>query len=202
MSASIDATSAARLRALLAELEAFLSDQAAVVLGCGAIAGDPATLDGVDRAYYDDLVRLAAACAAAEAAFAAGEDGAAIDPSSQTATLDFAALRVANAARQKEWDPDARLGLLFFAVAMAGEAGEACNVVKKIERKRLGLPGSYATLDKLAEELADVVIYADLVAASVGLDLGAAVRSKFNATSKKLGMATYLAESADQEAAP
>lgn len=102
-------------------------------------------------------------------------------------------LREANEARQREWDADNRISLSYRGNEMAGEVGEACNVIKKLERERLGIRGSRATQGQLAEELADVVICADLIAMSAGIDLDAAVRAKFNATSEKVGLKTRLA---------
>ena len=93
-------------------------------------------------------------------------------------------LRQANLARNKEWDPNGKIDLLFRGVEFAGESGEVCNEIKKIVRQRLGLRGSRTTLDKLAEELADTVICADLIAMHCGIDLIGAVRKKFNATSE------------------
>jgi len=78
------------------------------------------------------------------------------------------ALRDANAARQAEWDPAGQLRLAFTLIELGGEVGEALNLVKKLERERLGLMGSRATLGQLAEELADVVICADLAAMRLG----------------------------------
>lgn len=101
-------------------------------------------------------------------------------------------LREANAARQAEWDVDNRITLAYRGNEMAGEVGEACNVIKKLERERLGIRGSRDTIEHLAEELADVVICADLVAMGAGVDLDAAVRDKFNATSEKNGLKTRL----------
>lgn len=80
-----------------------------------------------------------------------------------------------------------------WACAMAGEAGEACNVAKKMKRLVEGSntakdPQSYAEFCVLmAEELADVVIYADLLAARLGIDLGEAIVSKFNKVSDRMG---------------
>lgn len=75
--------------------------------------------------------------------------------------------------------------------ATAGELGEAANVAKKLNRVRDGIPGnaeSEATLRaNLADEIADAFIYLDLMAQSQGIDLGVAVRSKFDRTSKKIG---------------
>lgn len=104
----------------------------------------------------------------------------------------FMTLRAANSRRQREWDPNDHIGLAFRGNEMAGEVGEACNIIKKLERERLGIKGSRASLWQLAEELADVVICADLVAMTAGIDLGEAVRAKFNETSEKVGLKTRL----------
>lgn len=94
--------------------------------------------------------------------------------------VDFEQLRAANVTRSeqcffpvKEWTPTD------WATAMAGECGEACNLIKKNRR------GDPVELDAIGDELADVVLYADLLAARLGIDLGQAVRRKFNAVSKK-----------------
>lgn len=80
-------------------------------------------------------------------------------------------LRNATARRQAEWDPQQKLDHVFLANALAGEAGEACNVLKKIEREQAGAPGSRADLSDLAKELSDVVIYADALAMKLGAAL-------------------------------
>lgn len=102
-------------------------------------------------------------------------------------------LRSANIARQAEWDPGSQISLTYRGVELAGEVGEACNIIKKLERERLGIRGSRAKVDQLAEELADVVICTDLIALAEGIDLDAAVTAKFNATSEKVGLETRLA---------
>lgn len=106
----------------------------------------------------------------------------------------FTNLREANAARQAEWDKDERISLSYRGNELAGETGEACNIIKKLERERLGIRGSRATVDQLADELADVLICADLIALAEGIDLEAAVARKFNATSEKVGLSTRLAQ--------
>lgn len=106
----------------------------------------------------------------------------------------YGRLRDANEARQKEWDRDGKIDLSYRGNEMAGEVGEACNVIKKIERERRGIRGSRATLDQLADELADVVICADLIAMGEGIDLDAAVRRKFNKTSEANGLQTRMIE--------
>jgi NTP pyrophosphatase (non-canonical NTP hydrolase) len=107
---------------------------------------------------------------------------------------EYETLRAANVERQKEWDPHNDLTLAYRGNELAGEVGEACNVIKKLERERLGRRGSRATLDDLANELADAMICLDLIAMQVGIDLDAAVRKKFNATSEKLGLHIFMTE--------
>lgn len=101
-------------------------------------------------------------------------------------------LRKANVARNAEWDAGGKLSLSFRGNEIAGEVGEACNVIKKLDRERMGLVGSRDTIAHLAEELADVVICADLIAMHEGIDLAAAIEAKFNATSEKVGLKTRL----------
>ena len=110
----------------------------------------------------------------------------------QARGTNFDTLRSANRRRQKQWDPESKLDLAFKLLEMAGEAGEACNVGKKLLRQSLGLPGSRATLNDLAEELADVVVTADLVADIAGINLKQAIRRKFNKTSEKVGFHVHL----------
>ena len=101
-------------------------------------------------------------------------------------------LRSANIARQLEWDQGNQISASYRGNELAGEVGEACNVIKKLERERMGILGSRATVAELANELADVMICADLIAAHYGIDLEAAVQRKFNATSEKVGLSTRL----------
>lgn len=102
--------------------------------------------------------------------------------------VEFDDLRKANIERQAAWCPEQAPDLSFRGNELAGEVGEVCNVIKKLERERLGWRGSRDTVEHLAEELADVVICADLCALSAGIDLEAAVVAKFNATSEKVGL--------------
>lgn len=111
-------------------------------------------------------------------------------------SLSFADLRNANSARQKEWDPDDRITLAYRGNELGGECGEAQNVIKKIERERLGIRGTRATIDDLADELADLIICADLIAMQEGFDLDQSVWRKFNETSRKYNLATRLDQSA------
>lgn len=73
--------------------------------------------------------------------------------------------------------------------ALAGETGEACNLVKKLHR---GEPGDHVNVDDIGRELADVICYADMLAARLGLNLGEFVRRKFNEVSVKRGSPVRL----------
>ncbi|MCC5625995.1 MazG-like family protein [Nostoc sp. CHAB 5715] len=68
--------------------------------------------------------------------------------------------------------------------AVTGELGELASLIKKIER---GDFTKDAVQRQLSDELADVVIYLDILASRCGVDLGSAVASKFNLVSDKLG---------------
>lgn len=105
---------------------------------------------------------------------------------------EYSTLRAANAARQLEWDAGNQITAAYRGNELAGEVGEACNVIKKLERERMGIRGSRASVAELADELADVLICADLIALHYGIDLEAAVARKFNATSEKVGLSTML----------
>lgn len=111
------------------------------------------------------------------------------------ALMEFSTLREANEARQRDWCPEQLPDLSFRGNEIAGEVGEVCNVIKKLERERLGWRGSRDTIDHLAEELGDVVICASLIAIAAGIDLDSAVEAKFNATSEKVGLPHRLRRS-------
>ena len=99
-------------------------------------------------------------------------------------------LRKANKERHIEWAKGNELPLSFRGLELGGEAGEVCNELKKLERGRLGIAGGKTDLEGIREELADVIICADLVAMDLGIDLGEAIINKFNKTSDKYGLKT------------
>ena len=67
--------------------------------------------------------------------------------------------------------------------AVIGEIGEYANLRKKYER---GDFTSEYFLREARDELADVQCYLDILAASLGIDLGEATRSKFNRVSERV----------------
>lgn len=120
-------------------------------------------------------------------------------------SLTFGELGAVNRTRCQRWHPgfpdDAWTGA-DWSNAMQGEAGEAGNVVKKLRRAELDTKGALdpdvsTLLQKLGDEIADTVIYADLLAQYYGLDLAACIRRKFNAVSEREGFPERLAEVAD-----
>ena len=125
-------------------------------------------------------------------------------------------LRVKNASRLKRWHPPETepWSLADWSNAMCGEAGEAANMVKKLRRIETGtdtgpwsiphstVPGRQVQLDReqqsrilskgIGLELADTVIYADLLAQELtrlygGYDLSELIAVKFNAVSHREG---------------
>ena len=99
-------------------------------------------------------------------------------------------LRDANIRRHEEWAGDTEISLAFRGLELGGEAGEVLNEIKKLERERMGIAGGKTELEGLKEELADVLICADLIAMDLGIDLSDAVEKKFNGTSEKFGLKT------------
>ena len=127
--------------------------------------------------------------------------------------LDFVDLRNANERRAVEWKGgsigqevpalfalvelggevgEAVVEALVSVAALAGKVGNALNEGKKLARTEHGLRGGTTDIAPLRKELADVVICADLAARKYGIDLGEAVREKFNLTSEKHGFSTRL----------
>lgn len=92
--------------------------------------------------------------------------------------------RLANRARQLE-NPDRSrdFGLVDWSNALAGEAGEICNVTKKIKRDG----DSPAKRQALQDEIADVFTYLDILCSEAYIDLERAVRRKFNEVSDRFG---------------
>jgi len=85
-----------------------------------------------------------------------------------------------------------------WACAMAGEAGEVCNAVKKLRRLADGTntakdPQTESEAIKaIGAELADTIIYCDLLAARLGLDLSVEVQAKFNEVSRRMNSTVRL----------
>lgn len=108
--------------------------------------------------------------------------------------MNLQTLRVQNIRRCEEvfhplhdWSPTD------WACAMGGEAGEVLNAVKKLRRLSDGTntakdpQNATEAISKVADELADTIIYADLLAARLGINLSESVVKKFNEVSELRG---------------
>ncbi len=102
-------------------------------------------------------------------------------------SLTFDVLRAANIARQEEVEKfrNSDWKLSAWSNAVLGELGEAANIIKKMERKDFDSdPVKMAEAKaKLADELADVQCYLDILARKAGVNLGEATISKWNEVS-------------------
>lgn len=88
--------------------------------------------------------------------------------------------------------------------AIAGEIGElliVCNTVKKLIRFRDNVQGNFKPNEdlltlkiKAAEELADIIIYADLTLARLGFNSNDVIKQVFNFKSKQINSTIMLAE--------
>lgn len=97
------------------------------------------------------------------------------DRTMTTSSLTFSDFRKANVSRCLGWHPQ---GIKSWSssdwlTAVAGELGELASLIKMRNRERDGLPGNkFSPTDKrVADEIADVVTYLDLLAESLGWTL-------------------------------
>lgn len=104
-------------------------------------------------------------------------------------SLDFEHLRQKNQERLASAFPE-HLGCppVFWALCAAGEMGEACNAIKKHFLRKEVNP----TVLEIGYEIADVVIYLDLLASSLGFHLEDLVAEKFNIVSERKGCEVML----------
>lgn len=121
------------------------------------------------------------------------------------AQLSFSALRAANVERCKShYHPIDEWSLTDWMCCVSGEAGELAGVIKNIrraetEREENGHAIPRATLEQLGDEAADMIIYLDLLCARAGVNMGEAVRRKFNLVSRdRLNSTTLLPEATDE----
>ena len=110
--------------------------------------------------------------------------------------MTFREFQKINTDRAEEWHGINDWSISDWAVAMAGECGEACNIIKKMNRKRDSIKGAdlkwVGLHEALAEEIADTVTYAFLLAERCGLDMDDIVTRKFNKVSAKHGFSQKL----------
>lgn len=99
--------------------------------------------------------------------------------------LTFGRLRRENVARQDSYGSHGSgWSLTDWMTALAGEVGEAANIIKKVRRGDFTLEDARPAL---AAELADVVTYLDLLAAAAGIDLERATVEKWDEVAERIG---------------
>lgn len=92
-------------------------------------------------------------------------------------------LRILNPARCKAFGHSVEdMPLMFWSTAVAGEAGELCNIIKKVTRGD-SIPNYRVEVGK---EAADVVIYLDLLCTKIGIRLEDYIIIKFNEVSDRV----------------
>lgn len=110
-------------------------------------------------------------------------------------------------ARADRWFPIERWSGSDWATALAGETGEVCDVVKKLNRADVGRPGKNdppreELMHELGREIADVITYANLLAQRYGVDVAEACVKKFNDVSLREGFPERLELSVEHELEP
>lgn len=110
--------------------------------------------------------------------------------------LTFAAFHHANVTRCLKWHPGGinEWSPSDWLTAVTGELGELASLLKMRNRERDGLPGNKfsPTHKQVADEIADVFCYLDLLSEALGVDLAAAVVSKFNEVSERVGFPDHI----------
>lgn len=149
--------------------------------------------DGLGVVERTDFMGVAESCSRCD-----GTGRIKIQPgTNQKPSLSLLTLRRANQERKTE--PPAfsachEWGISDWYMAMNGEAGELANLLTKVQR------GDVSRHDpRIADEFADVLIYLDILAADMGVDLSEAVTRKFNRTSQNVGSKVFLRLDSDQE---
>ncbi len=71
-----------------------------------------------------------------------------------------------------------------WSLAIAGEAGELCNLVKKVIRGDFPLE---QVRQEILHEIADVMIYCDLAMTCLEADTGEEIMRKFDIVSERIG---------------
>lgn len=78
--------------------------------------------------------------------------------------------------------------------ATVGELGELANLLKKVDRGDFTLESK---IGAIADELADVQTYIDIMAFKLGVDLGQATVDKFNEVSVRIGSNVFIEQNAE-----
>lgn len=109
--------------------------------------------------------------------------------------MEFKTFQKINEERQDKWCPFVKHWVAEnYSNALAGETGELCNWIKKLDRLQHGLvpigndPKTEQELkQQIAEEIADIQTYLSLISSYFSLDLETIVIDKFNKVSDRFG---------------
>jgi len=106
--------------------------------------------------------------------------------------ITFEQFRAANVARCLKWHPGGieSWSASDWLTAVTGELGELASLIKMRNRERDGLPGN--KFSPTQKQIADVLTYLDLLAASMNIDMGAAAIEKFNEISARVGFSERI----------
>lgn len=120
-------------------------------------------------------------------------------------TLSFEELRKANESRCKRWHPGGikDWSISDWAVATAGELGEMCNAIKKLNRiltnaQNINLEEGRSivevsdAIEKIGREAGDTQVYLDLLCQRIGVSLEEYTKKVFNQKSVEYGFSERL----------
>ncbi len=118
---------------------------------------------------------------------------------------EFSKVSAVNLERSNIWHPDGLESWSYsdWACAMAGEAGEVCNAIKKLNRYRDGMRQKrlvsardadirHQLIADVAMELGDTFLYLDLLAQRLGLNIEECIVKTFNRVSVREGFIQRL----------
>lgn len=120
-------------------------------------------------------------------------------------SLRFSTLRLANLERLPQFrdrrgnlchsEPDGSdWSPADWMVAVVGEVGELASNLKQVRRGDVSLE---EMRPKIAKEMADIVIYLDIMAKQYNIYLGAEIIAKFNEVSERVGARVFIHSSGD-----
>jgi NTP pyrophosphatase (non-canonical NTP hydrolase) len=103
--------------------------------------------------------------------------------------LTFSQFQERNKRRCREgFDKDLHT-VEFFAIAIAGEAGELCNKIKKVMRGDVTMDEQR---QEILKEVADVITYCDLLMSKLGAETDVELMRKFNEVSERRGLKDHI----------
>lgn len=112
--------------------------------------------------------------------------------------LTFARVSEINIERCNHWHNLEDWDASQWGVAFAGEAGEVCNAIKKLNRLDMGIQQNAVSASReelikaIALEIGDTYLYMDLLCQRLGINIEFAIIDTFNRVSKRENMVERL----------